>query len=156
MVCEFRLKCEEITPWSSPTPSLEMWRCRKSEAESGGDPAMSATTKWVQFKLQHVDRCCFTTSTVLIPYSWKGWVLNINALLKSEHKALFLWLSPPFSNECQTNQKNNIFHVIYKVPNKTYAVRSSLQNDPRKLWANLSLTCHFFTNPLYEDTFFRF
>lgn len=33
---------------------IEMCRWRKSEEEPEGHSAMSAATKWVQFKLQHI------------------------------------------------------------------------------------------------------
>lgn len=43
----------------SLTFSLDMCRWRKSEEESGGYPAVSANTKWVQFKLQNMDPSIF-------------------------------------------------------------------------------------------------
>ncbi len=60
--CNFRPTCDFMSyvKCFSLTNSLAMWRWRKSEQESGGHSAVSATTKWVQFKLQNMDH--FTLS----------------------------------------------------------------------------------------------
>lgn len=45
--------------------SLEMWKRRKREEEFGGYPAMSGTTKWVQFKLQYMDQLTFLSQILM-------------------------------------------------------------------------------------------
>lgn len=52
-----------------------MWRWRKSEEKSGGHTAVSATTKWVQFKFQNIDdflwvkfSFCSTSIALILSY----------------------------------------------------------------------------------------